>query len=128
MILVNIFIVEDNEHNLYLMNFLLSNARHTLIEVKSGREALEKINHINVDMILLDIQLPDMSGYEVAREFRKMSTLDSVPIVAVTSYAMNGDKERVYLSGCDYYMEKPIDPDSFVKKIEEYHLNGINKS
>jgi len=127
-ILVNIFIIEDNEQNIYLMNYLLSNAGHTLIEVKGGREAIEKIKHISVDLILLDIQLPDMSGYEVAQEFRKISGLDNVPIVAVTSYAMNGDKERALLSGCDYYLKKPIDPDTFVKKIEKYHLNAINKS
>src|SRR5690606_39314796 len=70
------------------------------------------------DLILLDIQLPGMDGYEVARRLRGVETLARVPIVAVTSYAMVGDRERVLAAGCDGYIEKPIDPETFVASIE----------
>ncbi len=74
-------------------------------------------------LILLDIQLPEMDGFEVARELRSNSALDDVPIVAVTSYAMVGDRERILAAGCEGYIEKPINPDTFMAQVEE-HLPG----
>ena len=71
-------------------------------------------------MILLDIQLPTMDGYTVAHELRKNAELNSVPVIAVTSYAMTGDRERALEAGCNGYIEKPINPETFVKEIEQY--------
>ena len=76
------------------------------------------------DLILLDIQLPEMDGYAVARELRNQPSLKDVPIVAVTSYAMPGDRERTLEAGCNGYLEKPINPDTFKSEIEKY-LKGL---
>ena len=72
------------------------------------------------DLVLLDIQLPELDGYAVARELKAKPSLAEVPIVAVTSYAMRGDRERVLAAGCQGYIEKPINPDTFAAEIERY--------
>ncbi len=77
------------------------------------------------DLILLDIQLPIMDGYEVARRLRSNPELSKVPIIAVTSYAMSGDREKALSAGCNGYIEKPIDPDTFLAQIEKYS-SGID--
>jgi CheY-like chemotaxis protein len=74
--------------------------------------------------ILLDIQLPGLDGYAVARALRRNASLDGVPIIAVTSYAMAGDREKAMAAGCDGYIEKPIDPDTFVSEVERMFLRG----
>jgi CheY-like chemotaxis protein len=74
--------------------------------------------------ILLDIQVPGLDGYEVARALRRNASLDKVPIIAVTSYAMAGDREKAMAAGCDGYIEKPIDPDTFVSEVERMLLRG----
>jgi two-component system cell cycle response regulator DivK len=79
------------------------------------------------DLILLDIQLPGMDGYAVASELRKNSLTKSVPIVAVTSYAMAGDREKALDSGCSGYIEKPINPETFVSEVENFFINSKDK-
>jgi len=115
-----ILIIEDNEQSLYQTTFLLEKNGYEVVQARDGRTGIELAQTCGPAMILLDIQLPVMSGYAVAQELRSDPALADVPIVAVTSYAMVGDRERVLEVGCTGYMEKPIDPDTFVAQIEEY--------
>jgi len=110
-------IIEDNEQNLYLATFLLERSNFTVVQARSGPEGIELAGRVRPDIILLDIQLPQMDGYAVARELRRNQALKDVPIVAVTSYAMVGDRERTLEAGCNGYLEKPIKPDIFTSQI-----------
>lgn len=120
-----VLVIEDNEQNLYLMRFLLEKNSFTVVEATDGEKGVEMAKETKPNLILLDIQLPRMDGYAVARELRKNSELAGIPIVAVTSYAMVGDRERVLAAGADGYIEKPIDPDTFVAKIAQYLPIGM---
>jgi two-component system cell cycle response regulator DivK len=115
-----VLVIEDNEQNLYLMRFLLEKNGFTVVEATDGLKGVEMAKETKPLLILLDIQLPRMDGYAVARELRKNSELAGTPIVAVTSYAMAGDRERVLAAGADGYIEKPIDPERFVEQIKKY--------
>jgi two-component system, cell cycle response regulator DivK len=121
-----ILLIEDNEENRYLATFLLERRGWQVTPAHDGHYALEIAGDTAPALILLDIQLPGMDGYAVARGLRKNPRLDGVPIVAVTSYAMPGDRERCMEAGCDGYLEKPIDPDSFVPDVEAFALAGRN--
>lgn len=121
---MHVLVIEDNEQNLYLARFLLEARGHRVSEARSGLEGIAAARAAAPDMILLDIQLPGMDGYAVARILRADPTLDAVPIVAVTSYAMNGDRVRALASGCDGYIEKPINPDSFAAQVEAASAAG----
>jgi CheY-like chemotaxis protein len=114
-----ILIIEDNEVNLYLATFLLERNGYEIVPARSGPEGIALADRIRPDLILLDIQLPEMDGYAVARALRQNPALKDVPMVAVTSYAMVGDRERAMEAGCDAYIEKPINPDTFRNEIEE---------
>ena len=113
-------IIEDNENNMYLITFLLKNSGHDIIQAYDGQIGVELAKTENPDLILLDIQLPKMNGYEVATALRKDASLTKVPIVAITSYAMPGDQEKAIASGCTGYIKKPINPDTFVGEVESY--------
>lgn len=115
-----ILIIEDNEQNIYLITFLLEKNGFLVIQARNGMDGISMANAEQPDLILLDIQLPVMDGYAVARELRKGQALQSTPIIAVTSFAMPGDKDQAILSGCTGYIEKPIDPDKFVSQISLY--------
>jgi CheY-like chemotaxis protein len=118
-----ILVIEDNEQNLYLMRFLLTKYGFTVYEATDGIKGLEMAKKIKPYLILLDIQLPQMDGYAVARELRKNDDLAGTIIVAVTSYAMVGDRERILEAGAAGYIEKPIDPEKFVEQIKKYISN-----
>lgn len=118
-----VLIIEDNEQNLYLTTFLLEKNGFTVVQARSGPEGLAWADRVRPDLILLDIQLPQMDGYAVARELRKESALRDIPIIAVTSYAMVGDRERALDAGCSGYIEKPIDPWRFLGEIQK-HLDA----
>ncbi len=115
-----ILVIEDNERNLYLVSFILEKYGYKVVQARDGQTGIGLAREINPDLILLDIQLPVMDGYAVAREMMKDRELRSIPIVAVTSYAMLGDRERVLAAGCKGYIEKPINPATFVTEIEQY--------
>lgn len=115
-----ILLIEDNERNRYLTTFLLQKYGYQVIEAVDGKSGIEIASQIKPDLILLDIQLPVMDGYEVARELTRKNGFQQTPIVAVTSYAMVGDKERILAAGCIGYIEKPINPETFVLEIEQY--------
>ncbi|MGD0169179.1 MAG: response regulator [Smithella sp.] len=115
-----ILVIEDNEQNLYLMRFLLTKYGFTVFEATDGIKGLEMAKKLKPYLVLLDIQLPAMDGYAVARELRKNDELAGTIIIAVTSYAMVGDRERILEAGADGYIEKPIDPEKFVEQIKKY--------
>lgn len=115
-----ILVIEDNEQNLYLIRYILENCGHEVSSAMDGKEGIELAATLLPDLILLDIQLPVMDGYDVARALRQNPALADTPIIAVTSYAMPGDKEKAMEAGCTGYIEKPIDPDNFDKQVEEY--------
>lgn len=113
-------IIEDNEQNMYMLSFLLEKNNYEVIQAYNGLDGVKAaIKHLP-DVILLDIQLPEMDGYQIAQELRKRSNLNNIPIVAVTSHAMVGDRERAMVSGATGYIEKPIDPDNFIQRMESY--------
>ena len=121
--MAKILIIEDNEQNLYLETFILQKNGHEIIQARNGETGIALAAQTLPDLILLDIQLPGMDGYAVAQELRKNPILANIPIVAVPSYAMNGDRERTLEAGCTDYIEKPINPDTFHAEIAQ-HLNG----
>ena len=115
-----ILYIEDNEQNYYLVNVLLNTRGCKVLWAQDGQEGIEKAVQSRPDLILLDIQLPVMDGYEVARRLRSNPELSKIPIVAVTSYAMSGDREKALSAGFNGYIEKPIDPDTFLAQIDKY--------
>jgi len=115
-----VLVIEDQEQNQYLMKYLLEANGFHVILTSDGAEGIEAASRVQPDLILLDIQLPVMSGYDVAKALQSDANLSAIPIVAVTSYAMPGDREQVLASGCTGYIEKPIDPDTFVNSISIY--------
>jgi two-component system, cell cycle response regulator DivK len=115
-----ILIIEDNEQNLYLMRFLLEKNGFRVLSARDGREGLEQARQCVPAGVLLDIQLPGIDGHAVAAELRRDPRLDGIPIIAVTSYAMPGDREKCLASGATGYIEKPIDPSKFVEQIRHY--------
>ena len=115
-----ILYIEDNESNMYLVTFLLEARGHAVLQAWDGRQGVEVALRERPDLILLDIQLPVMDGYEIARAIRAEASLAAVPIVALTSYAMSGDREKALAAGCDGYLEKPINPETFIASVEQF--------
>jgi len=115
--MAHILIIEDNEQNLYLSTFILEKHGHRVSAARDGAEGIRLAETLRPDLILLDIQLPGMDGYAVAASLRGKPSLTRVPIVAVTSYAMAGDRERVLAAGCNGYIEKPINPATFLEQV-----------
>ncbi len=115
-----LLIIEDNEQNYYMMRFLLEKNGFSVIGAETGREGIDKALQYRPQAILLDIQLPEMDGYAVAAELKKHAEIEDVPIIAVTSYAMVGDRERILAAGATGYIEKPINPETFVGEIRGY--------
>lgn len=119
-----VLMIEDNEQNRYLATFLLEQRGYRVHSAPDGARGLELARDVAPGVILLDIQLPTMDGYAVARALREIEELDDVPIIAVTSYAMVGDREKCLAAGCSGYIEKPIDPETFVDQIERCRVGG----
>lgn len=123
----NVLIIEDNERNRYLASFILEKNNYLVTAAIDGLSGIEKALSTKPDIILLDIQLPGMNGYEVAKALREKAELKNSTIIAVTSYAMLGDREKALASGCDGYIEKPIDPETFVSSIEGFRQSATAK-
>ena len=115
-----ILVIEDNEQNLYLITFILEKNGYEVVQARDGSEGIELAGRVIPALILLDIQLPLMDGYAVARALRNNPALTDVPIVAVTSYAMLGDREKTLAAGCTGYIEKPINPETFMGEVEQH--------
>jgi two-component system, cell cycle response regulator DivK len=114
----NILIIEDNEQNMYLVTFILEKHGYRVFQAQTGREGLALAKQNPIDLILLDIQLPELDGYAIAKMIREVDSLKKIPMIAVTSYAMSGDREKALESGCTGYIEKPINPDTFMKEVQ----------
>jgi two-component system, cell cycle response regulator DivK len=115
-----ILVIEDNDQNLYLITFILEKSGFAVIAARNGQEGIDMACREIPALILLDIQLPLMDGYEVARRLRHIETVHDIPIIAVTSYAMVGDREKALEAGCTGYMEKPINPVTFIDEVKKY--------
>jgi len=119
-----ILYIEDNDQNYYLVSFILNAQGHTVTRARDGREGIDLATREHPDLILLDIQLPVMDGYATARELRRIPGVAATPIVALTSYAMAGDREKALEAGCTGYIEKPINPKTFTEQIKNYFPAG----
>nr|WP_321468716.1 response regulator [uncultured Desulfobulbus sp.] len=119
-----LLIIEDNVQNMYMMRFLLEKSGFTIIGAEDGKKGVASALSCDPLAILLDIQLPRMDGYAVAAELKRHPQLSAVPIIAVTSYAMVGDREQILAAGASGYIEKPINPETFVEEICQYFPAG----
>ncbi|MFC1933972.1 response regulator [Chloroflexota bacterium] len=115
-----ILIVDDEPKNLKLFGDLLRKFGYTTIEATDGKQGVELAKARKPDLILMDIMMPNMDGIEATRTLKADASTGSIPIVALTSYAMAGDKERILQAGCDEYITKPVDIKEFLKKVAEY--------
>jgi two-component system cell cycle response regulator DivK len=115
-----ILIVEDNELNTKLFRDLLVSRGHRVVETREGKEALKLAHSEKPNLILMDIQLPEISGFELIKMIKQDAAISSIPVVAVTAFAMKGDEEKIRQSGCDDYLAKPISVGSFLQKVQSY--------
>jgi two-component system cell cycle response regulator DivK len=115
-----VLVVEDNELNMKLFNDLLEAHGYRVVQARTGREALDAARRTLPDLILMDIQLPEISGLQVTQEILKDKELADIPIIAVTAFAMKGDEERIRAGGCRDYIAKPISVVSFLEKVKRY--------
>jgi len=115
-----ILVVEDNETNLYLIRFMLEKSGYEVIEAREGAAGVELAIKEKPDLIIMDIQLPGIDGLEATKRIRASEADGDIPIIALTSFAMAGDRERALAAGCTGYIEKPINPETFIAEIEKY--------
>ena len=115
-----VMIVEDNELNMKLFNDLLEAKGYRTVKTKNGMEALDLARAEKPDLILMNIQLPEVSGLEVTRWLKNDDALHTIPVIAVTAFAMKGDEERIRQGGCEAYISKPISVVKFLETIQNY--------
>ena len=115
-----ILVIEDHEENRQLLRDLLTSFGYELIEAGSGEEGLIAAEAERPDLILMDIQLPGIDGYETTRRIKAEPALNHIPVIAVTSYALSGDDTKAFGAGCDAYVTKPFDPADLLEKIRGY--------
>jgi len=119
-----ILYIEDNPDNRILIRRVLEAEGYSVIEAPNARVALSKLEQRNPDLILMDINMPDVDGYTLTTKIRSMPKHTRVPIVAVTANVMRGDREKSLEAGCDGYIQKPIDIDNLPKQIERFMRNA----
>lgn len=115
-----VLIVEDNELNMKLFHDLLEAHGYETLQTKDGMEALTLAREHHPDLILMDIQLPEVSGLEVTKWIKEDDTLRSIPVVAVTAFAMKGDEEKIREGGCEAYIAKPISVVTFIETVKQF--------
>ncbi len=115
-----VLIVEDNELNMKLFRDLLDAHGYNTIETRDGKEALSLARHHHPDLVIMDIQLPEVSGLEVTKWMKEDESLKSIPVVAVTAFAMKGDEEKILNGGCEAYIAKPISVTSFLETVKKF--------
>src|SRR6202142_3840525 len=115
-----VLIVEDNGLNMKLFNDLVETRGHRIVETRNGIEALDLARKHKPDLILMDIQLPEVSGLEVTKWIKEDDELKSIPVVAVTAFAMKGDEERIREGGCEGYIAKPISVANFLQTVARF--------
>ncbi|NLZ90427.1 MAG: response regulator, partial [Clostridiales bacterium] len=114
-----ILVIEDNLINLELITYLLKSFSYTVLSATNGDEGIDLAHSQRVDLIICDVHLPGMDGYQVARRLKEHPVLRNIPLVAVTALAMMGDREKALAAGFNSYISKPIIPENFIKQIEE---------
>jgi len=112
-------IIEDSDDNMELISFILENSGYHTDRAWTGQEGVSKALQTRPDFIVLDIQLPDFDGLEVIRRIRESEAGKSIPVIAMTSYAMAGDRETLLAAGCKGYIEKPIDPERVIDQVQD---------
>lgn len=115
-----ILVIEDNDTNMYLISFILKKNGFEVIGARTGEEGVGLALKEKPDLIIMDIQLPGIDGLETTRKIRETKVDRELPIIALTSYAMTGDKEKALTAGCTGYLEKPINPDTVMSEIKKY--------
>ncbi len=115
-----ILVVDDDETNMYLIKFMLQKSGYEVIEAMEGTMGVELAIKEKPHLVIMDIQLPDIDGLEATKRIRASEADAEIPIVALTSFAMVGDREKALAAGCTGYIEKPINPETFITEIEKY--------
>ena len=115
-----ILVVEDNELNMKLFHDLLEASGYNIVQTRNGLEAIDLARQHRPDLILMDIQLPEVSGLEVTKWLKEDDDLRSIPVIAVTAFAMKGDEERIRQGGCEAYLSKPISVNMFLDTVKSY--------
>jgi CheY-like chemotaxis protein len=118
--MARVLVVEDQAENLELMVYLLQAFGHQTLTAGNGAEGVAAVSRDHPDLVIMDLQMPVMDGYEAAKLLKADPAVATIPLVAVTAYAMVGDRERIMACGFDGYMTKPIDPQTFVRELERY--------
>jgi two-component system, cell cycle response regulator DivK len=115
-----VLVVEDNELNMKLFHDLLEASGYNILQTRNGLEAIDIAREHRPDLILMDIQLPEVSGLEVTKWIKEDDDLRSIPVIAVTAFAMKGDEERIRQGGCEAYLSKPISVATFLSTVKTY--------
>ena len=115
-----VLVIEDQEDNRRILRDLLATAGYEILEAVTGEEGVVAAEANRPDLILMDIDLPGLNGYETTRQIKANPTLAKIPIIAVTSYALSGDDQKAFAAGCDAYVTKPFSPRALLAKIREY--------
>ncbi|ACT56949.1 response regulator [Candidatus Liberibacter asiaticus] len=118
--LKKVMIVEDNELNMKLFRDLIETSGYIALQTRNGMEALELARQHKPDVIIMDIQLQEISGLEITKQIKEDSELQEIPVIAVTAFAMKGDEERIRKGGCEAYISKPISLSIFMETIKKY--------
>jgi len=121
-----ILYVEDNPDNRNLIRRVLSAEGYSVVDAVNAEQAIEKLEGNNIDLILMDINMPDMDGYTLTTKIRSIQRFSKIPIVAVTANVMRGDREKSLEAGCDGYIQKPIDIDTLAQQIERFIKRSTN--
>jgi two-component system, cell cycle response regulator DivK len=121
-----ILYVEDNPDNRNLMRRVLGVEGYSIVDAVNADQAIEKLEGNNIDLILMDINMPDMDGYTLTSKIKAIQKFSKIPIVAVTANVMRGDREKSLEAGCDGYIQKPIDIDTLAQQIERFMTRSNN--
>ena len=121
-----ILYVEDNPDNRMLVRRILLSQDYSLLEAKDGSDALNVLKTQRPDLILMDINMPDMDGYTLTAKIKSMPGFERIPILALTANVMRGDKEKTLEAGCDGYIQKPLDIDQLIREVERFLLRRTN--
>ena len=121
-----ILYVEDNPDNRSLIRRVLESEDYSVVEAINAKQALENLEEGNIDLVLMDINMPDMDGYTLTAKIKAVQRFSKIPIVAVTANVMRGDREKSLEAGCDGYIQKPIDIDTLTQQIERYITRSTN--
>ena len=117
---MNIVIIEDNPNNMYLARFILEKRGHTVFGAVTAEDGIAQVRDACPDLILMDMNLPDMDGFEATRIIKSDAALESIPVIAFTALAMHGDADKTLAAGCDGYISKPLNPQTFADQVEAF--------